>query len=58
MDSKEVMRIGGKIMEAQRNLDWATAKENYKDMRLYSEELHSLRRKRDRFDKIYETSRF
>ena len=58
IDTKQVVKIGGLIMEAQRNLDWASAKENYKDMRMYSEELEKLRRKRDRFDKIYETSRF
>jgi hypothetical protein len=45
-------------MEVQRNLDWATAKENYKDMKLYAEELKRLRQKRDRYDKLYETSRF
>lgn len=45
-------------MEVQRNFDWASAKENYKDMKVYSEELQRLKQKRDRFDKIYETSRF
>lgn len=57
-DMSAVLQHGKDILTATQKRDWALAKEDYKEAKAWDEQARLLKRKRDRYDEIYETSRF
>lgn len=57
-DMSAVLQHGKDILTAIQKRDWALAKEDYKEAKAWDEQARLLKRKRDRYDEIYETSRF
>ncbi len=53
-----VLQLGRDILIAEQKKEWALAREDFKEAKAWDEELKLLRRKRDKYDEEYETTRY
>ena len=57
-DLKKILELGKNILDCQKNLEFEIVKENYGEAQRIKEEILELKKKRDNYDVIYETSRY